>query len=398
MIVIYIIEYVLFAYFLYVSLYALTLSTAGIFYRTPKAAPAKRFARMAVLIPSYKEDGVIVSVAQQALRQQYPANCFDVVVIADSLQSKTIERLTELPIIVLQVKFEKSTKVRALNKAFEMLPPEYDAAVILDADNVMEPHFLEKMNRLFLEGHLAVQGQRAPKNEDNSMSLLDGLSETINNYIYRQGNAALGLPSPLNGSGMFFHYQTLKEIMSGMDAIGGFDRELEYKLIERNVHVTYAKDIVVYDEKVEKPEVFENQRTRWISSQFWYLRKYFGRGVKALFRGKFRYFNSTVLRNIQLPRLINLGGLFIVTVLSFILQAWLQIPAIWWIALVVSNGLAIALAIPRRLYKPELLQSLALVPVLFFKMMKVMFRLKGANRTFIHTPHGRTKTETNTAA
>jgi hypothetical protein len=45
-------------------------------------------------------------------------------------------------------------------------------------------------------------------------------------------------------------------------------------------------------------------------------------------------------------------------------------------------------AIPGRLYNMHLLKSVFLVPVIFFKMMLLMFRLKGANKTFIHTPHG----------
>lgn len=384
----YVLEIILLVYFVYVSSYSFILSLSALFYQQKKAPTSTIKNKVAVLIPAYKEDGVIVGVAEQALKQHYPSSRFDVVVIADSLKAATLEKLRRLPIKVVEVSFEKSTKVRALNAAMTSLGNAYDCAIILDADNVMEPHFIRKMNDLYNIGYKAIQGRRDPKNENTQMAMLDGLSETINNFIYRQGNIVVGLSSSLNGSGMFFDYKLLKRIMGTMDSIGGFDRELEYKLIEANMPVYYAKDIIVYDEKVENPEVFQKQRTRWISSQFHYLSAYFGKGVKALFKGNFGYFNATVLRNVQLPRLMNLGLLGLVTVIAFILSSYVAFSPFVWLFLLTLNILAMMFAIPGRLYNIKLLKSILFVPVVFFRMALLMFRLKGANKSFIHTPHG----------
>ena len=126
------------------TLYILVFAVAGLFYKQPPYPVAARFRKMAVLIPGYKEDGVIVEVARQALGQSYPAKSFDVVIIADSFQPETLARLREMPIKVIEVSFEKSTKAKALNKAMEQLGDDYDIAVVLDADNVMEDDFLKK--------------------------------------------------------------------------------------------------------------------------------------------------------------------------------------------------------------------------------------------------------------
>jgi cellulose synthase/poly-beta-1,6-N-acetylglucosamine synthase-like glycosyltransferase len=384
----FILELILLVYFVYVTAYSFLLSSAAMFYKSKKAPDTSLYNKIAVLIPAYKEDFVITGVAEQALKQHYPPDKFDVVVIADSLQPSTLEKLRKLPIKVIEVAFEKSTKVRALNKAMQVLGDDYDAAVILDADNVMEPMFIRKMNNLFNIHYKAIQGRRDPKNENSNMAVLDGLSETINNFIYRQGNVALGLSSSLNGSGMFFDYKILKDVMGTMDSIGGFDRELEYKLLERNISVYYAYNVVVYDEKVDKPEVFEKQRTRWISSQFVYLRKFFAKGCAALLRGRFDYFNATVLRNIQLPRLLNLGLLTFVAFISIILYRYVEFNPGIWALLLAFNIAAMVFAIPTRLYNRNLFRSALLVPVIFFKMVKLVFRSRGANKSFIHTPHG----------
>lgn len=385
----YIIEFVLLSYFGYVSLYSFVLSVAGLCYKPPRTRAARKLRRMAVLIPAYKEDGVITGVAEQALQQNYPADLFDVVVIADSLRPATLRNLRALPINVVEVSFEKSTKVKALNRAMQEIGDDYDCAIILDADNVMERDFVRKMNNLFEAGYRAVQARRDPKNDNTSLALLDGLSETINNFIYRQGNVALGWSSSLNGSGMMFHYRTLKETMARMNSIGGFDRELELRLLDQGLKVYFSRDTIVYDEKVANQQVFVHQRKRWISSHFFYLKKYFREGWRQLFRGNTAYFNSAVLRNIQLPRLINLGLLALTMLLSVIFSPYLYVHPLVWVALLAMNVIAMAFAVPRRLYSIRLVRSVVLLPRLFARMFLLLFKLRGANKSFIHTPHGR---------
>ena len=382
-----IVEIVLLSYFAYAAIYSLTLSVGGLFYRKPKLKPTSLQSKFAVLIPAYKEDGVIYHVAQEALNQTYPHDRYDVVIIADSLQPETIARLKTLPVNTLEVSFEKSTKVKAMNEAMRSIGDEYDYAVILDADNIMKPDFLETMNNLHAQGFKAIQGRRAAKNEDNSLSYLDGLSEEINNHVYGRGGTALGLSAALKGSGMSFKYDILKSMLAQMASIGGFDRELELRLVDIGIKVKYASNAVVFDEKVEKSNVFENQRKRWISSQYFYLKQYFGAGMINLFKGRFNYFNSTVLRNVQLPRLINLGLITAFTFALFFVQQYLQLPYTLWLAIWIATVLSIAFAIPRSYYGPRLLKSVFRLPLIFWKMFLLLFKLKGANKKFIHTPH-----------
>jgi hypothetical protein len=56
--------------------------------------------------------------------------------------------------------------------------------------------------------------------------------------------------------------------------------------------------------------------------------------------------------------------------------------------------LSIAFAIPRQFYSIKLLKSVLLVPKIFVKMFMLMFKLRGANKTFIHTPHGHIEAHT----
>ena len=121
------------------TLYIFVYAVAGLFYRQPPYPVKPMLLKIAVLIPGYKEDEVIVEVAKEGLLQDYPQDYYDIIIIADSFQPETITSLKTLPIQVIEVKFDKSTKSKALNKAMERLPSGYEIAVILDADNLMAP-------------------------------------------------------------------------------------------------------------------------------------------------------------------------------------------------------------------------------------------------------------------
>jgi hypothetical protein len=108
----------------------------------------------------------------------------------------------------------------------------------------------------------------------------------------------------------------------------------------------------------------------------------------ALFKGNFTLFNSTVLRNIQLPRLINIGLLTALTAALFFLRNYLYFGYEIWVALFVLNTLSIFVSIPKEFYGKQLLVSIVSLPTLFVKMLLLLFKLKGANKKFIHTPHG----------
>ena len=82
---------------------------------------AKRRRKFVTLIPAYKSDAVSVRTAQAALRQEYPAQLHEVVVIADRLKPQTLAELRTLPIRVLEVSYENSSKAKALNFAVEEL-------------------------------------------------------------------------------------------------------------------------------------------------------------------------------------------------------------------------------------------------------------------------------------
>lgn len=365
--------------------YFMFFSISGHFYKVKTYNNNGIFKKIAVLMPAYKEDAVILQTAKQALFQTYPSHRYDVIVIADSLQPDTIEELKKLPLNLIQVKFDVSTKAKALNEAFRQIQTPYDIAVILDADNVMHPDFLDKINKASVSGCYAIQGHRSAKNRNTKFAVLDAISEEVNNHIMRKGQVAVGLSSAVIGSGMAFSYLYLKQVMSEIDAVGGFDKELEMTLIDDNHRIEYLDDAIVLDEKVQKPEVFANQRTRWVAAQIVYLKKYWLKGLLNLLVGRIDYANK-VMHYALVPKVILLGVITMMAALNAVVPS-IGPGAMLWIILGVVYLSSYAIAIPSNYWNKELLISVFTLPRTVFIMFIALFRIKNANKRFIHTPH-----------
>jgi len=366
-------------------IYSLFFSIAGHFYKAKHYPDKDKFKKIAVFMPAYKEDEVILQTAKQALLQTYPSHRYDVFVIADSLRDETLEQLKKLPIQLIPVSFEISTKAKALNAAFNTITSNYEIAVILDADNVMMNDFLEKINRAALSGCYAIQGHRMAKNKNTRYAILDAISEEVNNHIMRKGQIAVGLSSSVIGSGMAFSYIYLKQVMAEIDAVGGFDKELEMTLIDDNHQIVYLEDAIVLDEKVQQSEVFVSQRTRWVAAQFVYLKKYWMKGIFNLLIGRIDYANK-VMHYALVPKVILLGILFSMSFFSLLLPA--MSPSFTsWLMLTVMYGAAYAIAIPKQYWNKEMFYAFLSIPKTIWIMFKAMLNIKGANKQFIHTPH-----------
>ena len=389
------VELILVLYFATSIVYVFIFAIAGHTYKTRRKTNAEKFKRIAVFIPAYKEDAVIVEVAKTALYQTYPSHLFDVIIIADSLQCKTLQNLKSLPIKVVEVSFQNSTKTKALNAAMLELDRVYDYAVILDADNVMEPYFLSKMNTAFNMGFCAVQGHRKAKNLNTTYAILDAASEEINNHIYRKGHVALGFSSGLIGSGMGFEYTLFKSVMSKVKAVGGFDKELEFELAKKDIKIEYLQDAVVLDEKVQKASDFSKQRRRWLATQFIYLKKYFRIGVLALFSNGNIILFDKVFQMLLPPRVLLLGVTVLITLgyllFDFGLHLNLNVSSFVWVLNLVILVLGFVLSLPLRFYNRTTFRAMVSLPSTFLKMFVLLFKLKGANTTFIHTSHGEIK-------
>jgi len=346
----------------------------------------KDFFSYLILYPAYNEDRVIVNSVQKFLAQYYPYNSFHVAVISDHMQPETNEKLAALPITLLQPVFEKSSKAKAMQYAMDQIKEDYDFIVILDADNVVEPHFLEQLNTECAKGYKAIQCHRCAKNSNNDVAVLDGVSEEINNTIFRKAHNRLGLSAALIGSGMCFDYELFKENVFKLSSVGE-DKELEAHLLLQKVFIKYEPDIHVFDEKVSSKDNFQKQRLRWMTAQIQSLFMQLPHLPYAIRTGNIDYINKTIQQAL-IPRSMLVVGAFVVCIFmtAFSLLFSLSWYIKWW-CLFLAICISLYLAIPKQLRSHTVFGKILSVPVLVWKMVVNIPKIKRKNTDFIHTTH-----------
>lgn len=382
---------ILFVYMLVNVLYLFIISVAGRITKSNRYSPNPQKKRIAVLIPSYKEDNIVINTAKEAKKQNYPAEYFDVFFAADQLQKDTINQLRAIPVNVLEVQFEIGSKARSLNKLLNSInEEEYDIGIILDADNIMLPGCLEQVNDAFQKGYKAVQCHRIAKNKNTPVAILDAMSEEVNNHFFRKGLRSLGLSSTVIGSGMAFEFHKIKEIYNKQGILGNpaCDREVDFEIMKANINIEFIEDAYVLDEKVASQAVYERQRTRWIESQIIHLKLFFDKAQGQIPK-TINYWNKLFL-NLIPPRLIFLS-LFSLILLIVSLQAIFDFSVlspnpIWWLLLTALYILTFIIAIPPGFYNSKTLKAIFYIPVLMFSMLRALFKMKVSRKEFLHTP------------
>lgn len=380
---------ILLATYLFIgSFYQLILAVAARYYKpsSRRLNLQRKIKKLLVVVPAYAENQVILHSASKNLSVRKSSEVeVEFLVIADQLLPETCTSLRELGAEVLEVKFEKSTKVKALNAAINHLKGRYfDAVVILDADNVMEPDFLLHAKGFLEDGFSIIQGNRIAANVNSDFALLDGLSEAANTEMLCKGANVLGFSSKLSGSAMVFDYSLFEESIPTLKAIGGFDKELEIYFTSRGHFIHYSPRLAVWDEKVNSSQAYSKQRGRWIQSQYAFLNHSFLPALKALKKGNVDYFHKSLQLALP-PRALAPFILALLILLGGVIKssALLWIGCLGFFALISSY----ALSLSSQLSFQKIIIVVRALPNLFLSTLKALGWVKKAKKQFIHTNH-----------
>lgn len=287
--IIHIMEYTLYIYLSVSVGYIVLFSAASHFFKQKKYPATTVRQRFIILVPAYKEDAVIHACVTSVLRQTYPAELYDLIVISDHMRPETNASLRKERIGLIELHEKESSKAKALRIAAETITDQpYDYVLILDADNLISPCYLQELNKAVSQGIKAIQTHRKAKNMNTDIALLDAAIEEMNNSIFRKGHIRLGFSSALTGSGMAFDFRWFVRNIIHTHSTGE-DKELEELLLRQGIHIEYIDTLEALDEKVRQPDALRNQRRRWIATQLFLALK-MGRNLPtALLNGNGDY-------------------------------------------------------------------------------------------------------------
>lgn len=373
-------------YFGLASLYQLNLALASKFYQTKPRSGDTIAKKTWILVPAYREDAVILHSASQNLGMIKNHPSWRLVVVADQLQEDTITQLEDLGAEVIRVSFDKSTKVKALNAALNspLSARDFDLLVILDADNVMDSNFVIEVEKNAALGYRVIQGERLASNTGKPIELLDALSEKANQELLCKGANQLGLSSKLTGSAMVLDFALARKVMPALQAVGGFDKEMELWLTSHREYIHYAPEIQVWDEKVRSHAAFAKQRGRWLESQYTFFQKSIGPAFKSLLLGNFDYFHKSLQLALP-PRALAPVGILLGFISALLLGSSL-LSGIFLISFL-SLALSYLIVLPSSLWVRHWKTILVAIPRLIGAAFQALTWMKKSRGQFLHTSH-----------
>jgi cellulose synthase/poly-beta-1,6-N-acetylglucosamine synthase-like glycosyltransferase len=295
-----------------VAAYFFILGIAGLFQiRSSKLAKPQNV--FAVIVPAHNEEMVIGPLVDNLIALDYPKEMFDVFVISDNSNDLTAKTASEHGAIVYE-RFNTAERGKgyALEWFFNKLysfPKKYDAVVIFDADNLVEPSFLKHMDNRLCDGDKIVQGYIDAKNPlDTWVTASFAMSFWVANRMLQLARYNLGLSNYLGGTGMAISVDILREIGWGATSLTE-DLEFSLKALLCGYKTTLAYEAVVYD---EKPLTFKQawqQRKRWALGHVELFRTYSLEFIKRIFTKRDALYFDAAIVTIQ-PLLVIFMAIF----------------------------------------------------------------------------------------
>lgn len=232
--------------------------------RFPRSAPQTRFA---VVVAARNEEAVIGNLVCSVLSQEYPEALRDVYVVPNNCTDFTEEAAAAAGAEIIHCLGPVSSKGDALHQAFaQLLPKGYDAFLVFDADNVLAPDYLSRMNDAFASGAQVCKSRTRAQNPTASgVAGCYGLYNVIFDLIWNRARAACGLSAKLVGTGFGFRREVLEHLGGWNTSTIAEDAEFAAQCAGAGYRVCWVPDALNYDEEPNSFRLSLRQRKRWCS-------------------------------------------------------------------------------------------------------------------------------------
>ena len=241
----------------------------------PRSVPSARFA---VLVPARNEEAVIGGLVESLMGQDYPRELFDIIVLPNNCTDHTALAAKKAGAMVLECAVPTRSKGEVLDYALGRIlrwEKRYDAICVFDADNLVHPKFLARMNDAWQAGARVAQGYRDSKNPtDTPISGCYSIYYWMINIFYSQARANLGLGAIINGSGFMVSMKLLRERGGWKTATITEDIEFSALCAAWGQRIWWVPEAVTFD---EQPLTFAQswkQRKRWSTGMIQCMERY----------------------------------------------------------------------------------------------------------------------------
>ena len=267
--------------------------------RRPLPHPAASH-RYAVLIAARNEENVIAGLLDSLAAQTYDMSLVTVFVAADNCTDSTAAIAREHGAVV----YERFNHVNvgkgyALDFLLQHIgadyPEGFDGYFVFDADNILSPDYLERMNESFSAGNEIVTSYRNSKNfGDNWISAGYALWFLRESRYLNGARNRLGSSAAVGGTGFLFSQRILDESHGWRFYLLTEDIEFSIHHILRGERIAICEDAVLYDEQPTSFAQSWRQRMRWSKGYLQVFCKYAVQLFSGIAHGSFSCYDMTM--------------------------------------------------------------------------------------------------------
>ncbi len=346
--------------------------------------------RLLILTPAHNEEQLLPDLLQSLAKTDYPADLFEVHVVADNCTDETAVIARQYAAIPHE-RFDTERPGKGfalqwfLQNSWETVAA-HDAVIILDADTIVSPNFLQAVSARLQNGERVIQAYYAVRNPAKSWSIaLRYAALAVLHYLRPLGRTALGGSAVLKGNGMVF----ATDIMCQYEWSESITEDIEFHmaLILGGERVAFAPEATLWAEMPDTLAGSASQNVRWERGRIQMMRTYVPKLFKAAvqrlrqrqFSNAYLYLDAAMEHLIPpFSVLMALSGFFLLLSL-FLVAVFVQASAtsvsaanLLWFNLFLAFGLIVGQAVylltglrlvhaPKAVYKALLKSPLFIV-------------------------------------
>lgn len=265
----------------------------------PLASPSKAH-RYAVLIAARNEENVISGLLDSLRAQTYDMSLVTVFVAADNCTDSTAAIARAHGAVVYE-RFNQLNvgKGYALDFLLQHIgadyPAGFDGYFVFDADNILAPDYIERMNEMFSNGHEIITSYRNSKNFGGNWISAGYALWFLRESRYLNGaRTRLGSSAAVGGTGFLFSQRILNESHGWRFYLLTEDIEFSVYHILRGEKIAICESAVLYDEQPTDFRQSCRQRLRWAKGYVQVFLRYGGQLLRGAAKGSWSCFDMSM--------------------------------------------------------------------------------------------------------
>ncbi len=247
--------------------YMSVLTVVG-FFTTRRFPDAKTNHRYAIVIAARNEENVLGQLLESINGQTYPRELVTTFVVADNCTDRTAEIARAYGAVCYE-RFNSAnrTKGYALQYLFSQISRDYgtdafEGYFVFDADNILNPDYIEKMNNAFDSGEKIITSYRNTKNwEDGCVAASYAIHWMRTVRCENRAKSSLGMACRVQGTGFLFSSELVANGWRFVDLTE--DRSFCIDAVRRGYRISFQEEAEFYDEQPENLAIAFRQRVRW---------------------------------------------------------------------------------------------------------------------------------------